>query len=178
MFCSDECLDEFKVQMQKLEQLGLLIYRYKHDELMIIVKAMSVSGGDLELLHSIFTDPKSTTVFDYDLSDLDNHETKLNLLKCVASLQHRARNYRSSAFDSYSGNAIETLNLFTKHIFGCTWTGNVFSVESHGSSLSPFISLINHSCDQNAEVAFIDSATAIILNRPVKAGEQIFYCYQ
>jgi SET domain len=178
MFCSDECLDDFKLQMLKIEQLGLPFYQYEHDELMTIIQAMSASGGDLEVLHSIFTDPKSTTVFDYDLSDWYNPETKLNLLKCVASLQQRAKNDRFSAFDKYSGNAIETLNLFIKRVFDCSWIGNVFNVESHGTSLSPFLSLINHSCDHNAEMISIDSATAFLLNRPVKAGEQICTCYE
>lgn len=46
-----------------------------------------------------------------------------------------------------------------------------------GTGLFPFASLINHSCEANLKRATVDNKMAIIVARPIKAGEQIFISY-
>jgi hypothetical protein len=140
----------------------------------------------LEDLDSIYSDPESSTIFDYDLNDPNNLGTRRNMLKCAASLKMS----ESSLLPNYSTQIIDMMlpcresNLlrnFIKRqgaINECNSVGIEVLEGIHGVALFLFGSLFNHSCDPNIINYFVDSSTVLIIDRPVKAGEQLFICYR
>lgn len=190
MFCSQFCLQEFRQRAEKFSDLPL----YGHPLHEIIYKALEISGG-YEELASIYSDPKPSTIFDYDLSNPDDPETQRNLLRCAASL----RQYELDSTDyskvvnaeiqeclrfvnamKISSRSKDVLNLFARRftlITAKSGVGVVLKKVNHGRLVLFVIPLLNHSCDPNVAAAHENREKAVIVKKPIKAGEQLFMSY-
>jgi SET domain len=155
-----------------------------------ILKALDSSKG-YEDLEAIYTDSKSTTVFDYDLRDLENPETKRNLLKCTASLKGREKddtfisNILLSVCEQFNEiipeNIPKTSAEILRHFFNrhtLIGASNVMGSPAGGRAYLAFSSLLNHSCDPNIQLTWFDSKATLVTNRPVRAGGQLFIAYK
>lgn len=56
-------------------------------------------------------------------------------------------------------------------------TVSIITNQLIGNGLFPFSSLFNHSCEANVKRITVDNKFAIVVVRPVKAGEQLFISY-
>jgi hypothetical protein len=191
MFCSNKCLDEGSRQIEILNNLNLSAEDFPCDYLLNVLRALDISD-DLEDLEAIYSDPKPTTVFDYDLNNPKDPETRRNMLKCSASLKKREKDnsaiysniLASSSSASrvcHSGRTSTILSNFIMRqdlINVCNNIGIQVKEEIHGAALFLFGSLLNHSCDPSVEGLFVDSSIAFIINRPIKTGEQLFVSYK
>ena len=61
---------------------------------------------------------------------------------------------------------------FSRHLPGSSYFRQVISY-----GLFPFTSLINHACYPNIQTVLVDNRLALVVERPIKAGEQIFRSY-
>jgi SET domain len=188
MFCSNRCLDEFFLWSEKFSELKFsdsIIQTF----LPSIFKALGISGGYQEL-EEIYVDPTSTSVFDYDLTDLKNSKTKLNLLKCAASLKNRKEenSFVSSIVQNISqqmqinmptkmpSRSAEILNnFFRRHI--SIGASNAMGY-NNGRTQLVFASLLNHSCDPTCQLTWINTKAVLFMNRPLKAQKQLFIAYK
>lgn len=191
MFCSSQCLDECSRQLKKLEELEVSFDDFRKDYILATLKALDISDN-LDTLEEIYSDDKTTTVFDYNLNDPKDPETRKNMLKCSASLKKREKDcsaiYRdilvASDQVSWLSDCQKTSSIlgnFTKQ------QGTINELNSisfqykdgvDGCAVFLFASLLNHSCDPNVQTLCIDSRLAFVVNRPLKAGEQIFFSYK
>lgn len=189
MFCSNQCLDEFRNCCEKFNELK---FSNSYYDVVIppLFKALRISGG-YEELHAIYTDPKSSTIFDYDLRDLQSPETQRNLLKCAASFSQRKEDntfvsnvvrkaileFREKIFRDIPMRSAEALWRFSVRHF-LTGVNNVVGFNDDERAYLLLTSLINHSCDSNLQLTLVDSKALLFTNRPVKADEQLFIKYR
>jgi hypothetical protein len=117
MFCSVKCFDIGSRQIRKLKlNLGCGVEKFPLDYLLSFMKALDISDG-LNDLEAIYTDPKSTTIFDYDLSDTNDPETMRNMLKCAASLKKlKMDNSTSCVLILKTLSAVENLTKSKKNL--------------------------------------------------------------
>lgn len=55
---------------------------------------------------------------------------------------------------------------------------NGINLKEITAAIPIFSSLINHSCDPNIDVTIADGRVVAIVNRPVKAGDQLFKTFE
>jgi SET domain-containing protein len=63
----------------------------------------------------------------------------------------------------------------------CGWSrnfGRIHTAEMIGVGCFSFASLINHSCYPNVNRIYRNDKMLIVVDRPIKKGEQIFDCYR
>lgn len=191
MFCSKSCLDEFYETFKGFKKLET-----PQKNLHSLLKAVKISDN-CEDLERMYTDGVSTTVFDYDWRLLKSSKIELNLLKCAASLKKQetsnspaskqTREYIKILCDRIKKTnqlkeSAETLCRVITSQFKITVCNsiclNLISGEQHGTGVFPFVSLINHSCDQNVHIVSVDNCASVVVTQPIKDGEQLFYGYQ
>lgn len=187
MFCSDICQIEFDGIFANFE-----ILERSKPFLASVFKALKISGG-LKELKKIYFDRTPTTVFDFDWTDMESSEKQLSLLKCAASLtMHEVHSVNTMIDMNLLSTLIKEMNLpvqATKtitevaHLQYCINRVNTIAFDlvedaGHGHGLFPFASLINHSCDQNVHIVCADNKAAVVVVRPIKSGEQLFYGYR
>jgi SET domain len=186
MFCSNQCLDVGSRQLIKFNTLNFRFENFPSDYLQNLLKALDISDN-LQDLEAIYTDPKSTSVFDYDLSEPKSPQTKRNMLKCAASLRKRDQDNSSvdysilktlASVSRISNSAVCEFITRQGAINECNNLGVQVKEDVQGTALFLFASLLNHSCDPSIDTFYIDSSAAFVINRPVRVGEQLFLNYR
>lgn len=192
MFCSNQCLDDGSRQTKKFKnKLNIPTDNFPPDYLFNFLKALNISE-DLQNLEAIYTDRKSTTVFDYDLNEPKNPETRRNMLKCAASLRKRDQDNSSIQLSigypaslvtyliksRYKSASVSEFIMRQGAINECNNLGVQVKEDVQGTALFLFASLLNHSCDPSLDTFYIDSSAAFVTNRPIKAGQQLFIKYR
>lgn len=184
MYCSTACEEEYA----RINELHADL----PDNILFTTtrKALSICGGYDELNEAYF-DTTKRTVFDYDFSDPNDSEVNLKRFKCVASLRQIEINTIEllgklmPEIIQYS-ILLKTMNLPSHHesilnkffkkslqIASCNALSLKFSY-----ALLIFLPLINHSCDPNIDVIYVDGHYAAIVNRPLKAGDQLYKTFE
>lgn len=150
---------------------------------------------DPEILQSLMSSNKQTTIFDYDLRNPRREPTAdFNHLSIINNLEQSTdkdtedqRREISSSFvkssrlrewNRESGGVLvdysTRLAMIQERNAICLSVGE----QRIGSAVLPFASLYNHSCDfASIFVIFIDSKFAHIVLKPIKKGEQLFLNY-
>lgn len=172
MYCSEFCLNESKqIAESQVEMKGYHI-------LNVVKKALYMSGG-YEELHTVFADSAKQTIFDYDLSDRNNSDTKFGMIKCVAALKEHPTQPNSSHFVeeilkfNLPNRKTEIILEFYRRI---DLIGKLNGIKAKDICLGIplFTSLLNRSCDPNIDTITVDGRFMLVVNRPVKKGEQLF----
>lgn len=172
MYCSELCLKESKQITESQSELK------GYHILNVLKKVLYMSGG-YEELHTIFADSAKQTIFDYDLSDLNNSDTKLGLMKCVAALKEHPSQSNSTDFTgeilkfNLPNRKTEIILEFYRRV-GLIGKLNGIKAKDICLGIPLFRSLMNRSCDPNIDTITVDGRFMLVVNRPVKAGEQLF----
>lgn len=195
MFCSQTCLDESFDRAEKFKSFPFSNYSLSSPLITSMFKALDFAGGPEEL-HEIYTDPTPRSIFDFDVSNPNDPETRRNLLKCAAALKENP--FNSSATSKHLETATEqilegltssneparTVEIIRNFVLRYTRINvcNAMGIEQkdgkHANILFVFSSLINHSCDPNVQVVNVDGSIAMVVIKPIKAGDQLFICYR
>jgi hypothetical protein len=158
-----------------------------------------------EFLNSI--ESSEATVFDFDFTKMSELESRKTLLHTIDALvTNESSRTNSDLFQRSNVCAImsnlllnhttlgsnlneETAIMFRKFIFKQSqisalnfhglygMSDNSLDEDQFGSGSFPFCSLINHSCVPNLVRVNFKAKNYVVVNRPVKAGEQIFDNY-
>lgn len=192
MYCSEDCLEKDSVHES-------LHYSVNDDTLPpellplanIALNSVRVAGGVDELVDLLHEAP-SKTVFDFDLSNPDDPAYEKNLLIAINSLAKAPNDDEFEMITEYAmtvcdeeprtGKEKEVLRKILSNHARLAHLNlySIFDPKSSsyiGKALFPFMSLFNHSCDANVARFSIDDKMALIVARPIKAGEQIFITY-
>jgi hypothetical protein len=191
MFCSSVCyekvLKSFKSNVKNIE-------KYLTDDdikrkMSIILNESLRAFGNIAVLREHFnqTSVNNKTIFDFDWNGLNDEEMKRTIFDCNISLLPKS----DSQIRKYLETTIQIPNIelrtflvdFISRLIlnylrnGVKVPGEI-STESAGGMLLPFVSLLNHSCDPNIYVSFIENQAIVTVIRPIKANEQVFNNYR
>ena len=176
MFCSIACKEELYSKAVNMD--GILCADIK-----LLSDVASYFGGVKQFDDYMKrTDLKTLnkTIFDYDLNDPNDPGYKDKLVNCFLSLStnkdcteyHRC--IQSYISEKAANHLLSILNLNEKRLIFHDGFRNVIDIGHH---ISLFTSLMNHCCINNAFSFNIGKKVVTILEKPVKAGEQIFFRY-
>lgn len=202
MFCSQRCLHaanrgfhQYECSiLQPLNQTGN--WRMA---LRCFFDALSICGGSIEQLEELMkqSDDLSPTVFNFDFSKPWNYENAKNQLMCMLALERRV-DVSIKDFSSLFFQHPKLVDIWNTHnVFINKFLERMMQIEIlnfhgiKGRSLNrnkPYrsclgdggytlCSLINHSCCPNVMRIVVDNRMVLIVERPIKEGDQIFDCY-
>lgn len=177
-----------------------------HIALRIFFVSLSAFDGDIEKLQVFVNeiDKTASTVFDFDFTQKNSIENTKNYLRCLNSLSRSSKNFSLeshaeilrnhpelkhhwSAHENFIRNFLQrqcqTNDLYFHGIFGGSLRKEDAATTkclqmSIGSGWFPFCSLINHSCAPNVMRIYVEGKVALVVCRPIAAGEQLFDCYK
>ena len=200
MFCSQKCMKSANKGYHYYECQILQPLNETGDWRMVLrsfFDALSICSGSIEQLEKIMieSDELSPTVFNYDLSGLDNIETIKNQLKCMIGLERKIdvtmKDFSSiflqhpelakiwSSHSSFVNKFLERMmqiEILNFHgIKGRSLNNSYRSCLGDGGYI--FCSLLNHSCCPNTMRIVVDNRMVLVVERPIKKGEQLFDCY-
>lgn len=204
MFCSTECLDQARhfhnrfTCPKRPEEIFSRLHRAFLDSCNF--------AGSLQNLQELIERSEKVTIFDFDLTNLENHQTKRNQLKAFLSLMPRSTSWIEDnlKMDELVFLARITLRSFWTSEQGCkriveillrlsrilelntssfessVFTDDLESPESRvmGEEVCLFAALLNHSCNPNVACINVDNKLVTVVQLPVKAGEQLFKSYR
>jgi len=150
--------------MQSLEEISARIMKKAiTDELKL---------ESLEELDRYLRDPEKLTIFDVD------ELSPRNIVKICCSM---SQGQLTSRIGSDSPELIQLASIFSINSISldrCTFGGgDEWNDNEIGQSLCIFGSLFNHSCNSNIGHVTLDNKIVFFVNRPIKAGEQLFINY-
>lgn len=202
MFCSSDCLTSASKSFHQYECPILLELNETANWRMPLrnfFHALSICGGSVEELERLMkeSDEVSPTVFNFDFCDPKNLENAKNQLRCMISLERKIE-VNVKDFSSIFLQTPKLSELWTAHShFINKFLERMMQVEIlnfhgiKGRSLNRnntfrsclgdggyiFCSLINHSCCPNTMRIVVQNRMVLVVERPVKKGEQLFDCY-
>lgn len=203
MFCSEDC----KMVANNIYHHNETDSRVMEFTQRILLESLDICKGNFEKINEIMENEalSSKTAFDFDWSDVNRVETKMNKLLSFNALQVGPD---SAEFDWINFHPI--LNLFqldsekaialrfmkraarilAVNCYSLEWlTPEIDSAYSYtanskgmhkmkiGSGLFIFGSLFNHSCAPNIERILVDNKLVFFARRPIKEGQQLFISY-
>lgn len=176
MYCSDECLKESeRIDESQMELRGRINFHHTK-------KALYLSGG-YEQLGAMLDDPTKHTIYNYDLSNPNDPQTKANLLRCFFSVPaYPATPSASARISDYQFKIDELLLPYWKKEVISKFTMRVGLMGSESGLMTKdicraiplFASLIRRSCDPNVYWVAYEKSYVVIVNRPLKRGDQLF----
>jgi SET and MYND domain-containing protein 4 len=204
MFCSDACREKaFRFHRYECPIMPSLLSGSVHIALRVFFIALATFSGDIGNLQSFVNeiDETNSTVFDFDFRRGNSAE---NYLRCLNSLSRSSRNFSLQSHAEILQNHPELGDLWMSHeefirnflqrqcqtndlyfhgIFGGSLrkedAANTKRLQmSIGTGWFPFCSLINHSCAPNVMRIYVEAKVALVVCRPIAAGQQLFDCYK
>lgn len=205
MFCSEKCLTEAKKAYHSYEcpiNDILLTSGVMQMAMRIFFQSLAMFNGSINDLEKFFKENEgmSASVFDFNSTDKDDRVTARNNLISLLCL---ARNDTNNTVDSpekffkiqpqlshiwerkesfVRKFILRTLQTGDCNFHGiCGWSVKKFASkipQMIGIGCYPFMSLINHSCAPNINRIYVDDKMLLMVERPVKKGEQLFDCYK
>jgi len=206
MFC-ESCYEEAFESYHKFEcpvMDKLLTSGSVHIALKIFFIALSAFKGSIKDLQHFINEidrmDKNFSIFDFNISHPDSVKNYLRYLNTLArstnkfsTIQHEEiLENHPELKDIYELNKdfikefllrqCQTNDHYFHGIFGQKISSNDSTYQdlqqSIGSGWFPFCSLINHSCSSNIMRIYIDGKIALIANRFISSGSQLFDCYK
>ncbi|CRK89643.1 CLUMA_CG003547, isoform A [Clunio marinus] len=189
MFCSKEC---FKFAYKKFNCRNELIRdslsgnEIKQKMLRIMSESLAIAGSYNEL-QKLVESSKGKTIFDFDLRGKTDKELKEIILVTLCSLMPKTdcgvEGYLTSTMSLPDGPRRNFFVSFITRLIliymrnGTKLPGKGTNLPE-GGLLLPFVALVNHSCDPNIYVTFVDNKCVFTVIRRIIAGEQIFVNYR
>lgn len=198
MYCSNECLESSK-EFHKIECKSISNWMednvdYVTMEGLKVYYDLLKIAGSAEKLKILSESSSKCSVYDFDWTDMSEDEKKLAQLKCFLSLSHleindsdvQMINYIIQKYVVSAKNDTSIAKMicrirgtFNLNNFGATLTNSYFKDmdKTVGTNLSIFMSLLNHSCLDNAFIVYVGGKTVLVVKRPILPGDQIFINY-
>lgn len=202
MFCSQKCLQAANKRFHQYECSILQPLNETGNWRMTLrcfFDALSICKGSIEQLEKLMneSDEMSPTVFNFDFGGPNSSENVKYQLMCMLALERKVE-VKVKDFSSLFLQHPKLTNLWRSHnIFINKFLERMMQIEIlnfhgiKGRSLSrnkpyrsclgdggyPFCSLINHSCCPNTMRIVVDNRMVLVVERPIKKGDQIFDCY-
>lgn len=202
MFCSPECL---KAADNTFHQYECCVLKSLNEtgnwrmSLRSFFDALSICDGSVEELEAIMkkSDELSPTVFNFNFSTAKSSVIARNQLMCMLALERRVE-VKPKDFSSIFMQHPRLSELWANHSeFINKFLVRMMQIEIlnfhgiKGRSLSrknpyrsclgdggyTFCSLLNHSCCPNTMRIVVQNRMVLIVEKPIKAGEQLFDCY-
>lgn len=203
MFCSEKCLKEAWNSFHNYECLIIdrcLKSGVLQIALRIYFQALNIFHGSTENL-KIFIEnqEKSYSMFDFDFSKNNDENLKNSLISLWFLVRSGNLDENDSPelilkdhpklVDQWKNNKDFIRTFFQKivqicdsNFHGiCGWSRHLNKISSPqmiGVACYPFLSLLNHSCVPNVNRVYIEGQACLMVERPIKKGEQIFDCYR
>lgn len=174
MFCSQSCINEFSRRCEKfsVSDISKTLAGRSGMQLLTLI------GSD-EPTNSVFDEAPKTSIFDYDLSQPENQETKQNMLRCFLSFQEKTEAHIDQTNNIFglklTPDANRNVHRFQK-IFERNKIAMSLKVKSGFVALL-FGSLMNNSCDPNVRIVDVDGKFFAVVRQPIEASEQLFISY-
>lgn len=204
MFCSQQCLNEAWNSYHNFECL-IIDKCMKSGVLQIALRiyfqALNFFHGSIEKLENFIENQKnSISVFDFDFS-LENHEKnfKNSLISLLSLVKNEISHENDSPEKIFTNHSIlaeqwknhenfirkffkKTIQICDSNFHEiCGWSRQMsksLTPQMIGVACYPFLSLLNHSCVPNVNRFYIEDKACLIVEKPIKKGEQIFDCYR
>lgn len=170
----------------------------------IFFQALSIFDGSMDQLQRFLEDSKnhSTSIYDFDLSINDDQELSKgkSFLLSLFCLTHGNKVFSSDSPENFMKDHPELAKIWNLHekyirklflrilqigdsnFHGiCGWSMKKYEnqfPQMIGIGCYPFISLVNHSCAPNVNRIYVDDKMILLVERPIKKGEQLFDCYK
>ncbi|KAG5674455.1 hypothetical protein PVAND_004425 [Polypedilum vanderplanki] len=187
MFCSTNCRDEF----YKYTNLASNKF-YKN--VLFLNKMINIFGGRENLLQYLDSNP-SSSIFDFDFSDLSHSDYMLNLYKCFLSSKSVPLVYDSP--ENFYPFEEKLSRIFNEKLLGnaviithCKHENEVTAknreviknfqtamYRAEKPCFSTFRALLNHSCVPNIDLVCINNTVVFYVKKPIKTNEQLFIAY-
>lgn len=202
MFCSKKCQKEAEKGFHQYECSILSTLKETEGWRMTFrcfFDALSLCEGSFGELEELLrkSDELSPTVFNFDFSGSDAKENAKLQLMCMLALTHSV-DIETKDFKHIFQQNSRLVDMWAKHgDFIQKFLERMMQIEIlnfHGikgralNQTKPyrtcvgdggytFCSLINHSCCPNVMRIIVDTRMVVIVERPIKKGEQLFDCY-
>jgi SET and MYND domain-containing protein 4 len=203
MFCSEECQMKAFESFHNYECLisGFLLKSgIMQMAIRVFFQALNMFNGSIEEIENFLVDKttSSASYYDYDFSSKSTEMNKnfLTILYCLTKNNRSGNDSPEVLFkrhpiltemwqnhESFITKFIQRiLQIGDSNFHGiCGWSMKKYNNQSPnmiGIGCYPFISLVNHSCAPNVNRIYIQDKMFLLVERPIKKGEQLFDCYK
>lgn len=205
MFCSEKCLNDAKESFHNYEcpiNNLLLTSGVMQMAMRIFFQSLAMFDGSIIEFERFFNENESlaASVYDFNSSNPDNRLIARNNLISLICLARNDNDYVGDSPEklfkihpqlSYMWESNEafirrfilrTLQTGDCNFHGiCGWSLKKYANQTPqmiGIGCYPFMSLINHSCAPNINRIYVDDKMLLVVERPIKKGEQLFDCYK
>lgn len=169
----------------------------------VFFQALNTFDGSIDEMQKFLQkfENSSISVYDFDFSQKGNEQKEkaknfLAALFCLArsdreSNDSPARLFHTNQFlyDLWTSNEkfifkfiSKVLDIYDCNFHGiCGWSrkkSEIQNAQMIGVGCYPFASLINHSCYPNINRIYQNDKMLIVVDRPIRKGEQLFDCYR
>lgn len=199
MYCSEKC--ESASPQHRQHECGVELKRpASRISLKIYIGSVNIAGG-FEELNVFMENKEKLTIFDIDMKDPEDSQTKQKQLMAFFNLKpvKTSKRFVEMVMESIEANCSDGTEEFkfvmkttiplrkvydgscaTYRSMSCSLIGNCDNSgsEKFGSFYSLFFALFNHSCDNNVSMHCVDNKIVALVKHPVKSGEQLFVCYE
>lgn len=203
MFCSQQCLQSAQEAFHYYEcpiidvllKSGIMQMACR-----VFFQALSIFKGTIEDLQAFLTEfnnPKAS-VYDFDFSKtFEEDKNFLISLFCLTrsgnicendSPERIFRDHPQLAKEWKTHEVfirsfiLTVLQVGDSNFHGiCGWSLKKYENQTPqmiGIGCYPFISLVNHSCAPNVNRIYVEDKMLLLVERPIKKGEQLFDCYK
>lgn len=200
MFCNEECkqaaFDSFHLYecpiINSLMKSGIM-----QMALRTFFQALSIFKGSIEDLQKFLSEnDKNFSVYDFDFSEVDAKSSLLSLYSLSKSQKvceqdspepllknHPLLSEIWKSHEKFIRQFIlRILQIGDSNFHGiCGWTLKKYEnqfPQMIGIGCYPFISLVNHSCAPNVNRIYVEDKMLLLVERPIRKGEQLFDCYK
>lgn len=173
--------------------------------LRVFFEALSMFEGSVENLEKFLSENEipGTNVYDFNLSGTNENDEKFIARRNLLSLFYLTRSETVCPSDSpevfLKGHPFlegvwkshetfirkfiqRVLQIGDSNFHGiCGWSFKKYEnqfPQMIGIGCYPFISLVNHSCAPNVNRIYVEDKMLLLVERPIKKGEQLFDCYK
>ncbi|KAG5672330.1 hypothetical protein PVAND_002464 [Polypedilum vanderplanki] len=205
MYCSQKCLEYADRNFHNYEcniNETLLKAGIMQMVMRVFFQSLNIFNGSIDELEKFLNDctKTSTCVYDFDFSTTDEHKlAKSYLLSSYNLARNEAVTSDESShsifmldpllielWDSHSIFITKFIKRFIKiydsNFHGiCGWSvkkSENYEAQMIGVGCYCFSSLINHSCSPCINRLYSYDKLIIVVDRPIKKGEQLFDCYR
>lgn len=204
MYCSDQCLTNALKDYHNYEcPIVDLLHKsgVMQMAMTIFFKALSIFGGSISDFEKTFneTESLSHSVYDFDFADRNNEANGNNYLISLLCLARNDKDYRNDSPEKLFKIHPELLAMWKSHetfirkfilkilqigdsnFHGiCGWSLRKYDQvpQMIGIGCYPFISLVNHGCAPNVNRIYVEDKMMLLVERPIRKGEQLFDCYK
>lgn len=176
MFCSTACKN--KVQSTAINKNDIASSDMK------LLSEVAAHFGGYEQFDDYISRTNLKTfnksIFDFDFSDPKDPKYEKNRINCLLSLStnhYPVENYSELKNFVSKKTAHHLASVYSLNQKLCNMFDGTGNKEDIGHFISLFASLINHACIGNVNIFVVDGKAVTIVEKPIKAGEQIFESY-